>query len=102
MSSAFRSPPAWSGNPVEGAGPVKVRTSAFVEVTHVATGDSWRVTPRPGDGAGTQLLKEMTTDLASLSPAVGTDAEGMAGKAHDTAFWMQRREEIEAATSSAG
>lgn len=36
-----------------------------------------------------------------LDGAVGTDAEGMAEKTHDPAFWMQRREVIEAAASSA-
>ena len=37
-----------------------------------------------------------------LDGAVGTDAEGMAEKEHDSEFWMQRREEIEAAAKSAG
>ncbi len=37
-----------------------------------------------------------------LDGAVGTDAEGMAVKQHDPAFWTQRREEIEAAARSAG
>jgi hypothetical protein len=37
-----------------------------------------------------------------LDGAVGTDAEGMAVKQHDPAFWTERREEIEAAARSAG
>lgn len=37
-----------------------------------------------------------------LDGAVGTDAEGMAEREHDSAFWMQRRKEIEAAAKSAG
>jgi hypothetical protein len=37
-----------------------------------------------------------------LDGAVGTDAAGMAEKGHDPDFWMQRREEIEAAARSAG
>jgi hypothetical protein len=37
-----------------------------------------------------------------LDGAVGTDAEGMAMKVHDQAFWAERREEIEAAARSAG
>jgi len=37
-----------------------------------------------------------------LDGAVGTDAESMAMKVHDAAFWMQRREDIEAAARSAG
>jgi len=37
-----------------------------------------------------------------LDAAVGTDAEGMAVKQHDPAFWTERREEIEAAARSAG
>jgi len=36
-----------------------------------------------------------------LDGAVGTDAEDMAVKQHDLAFWTQRREEIEAAARSA-
>ncbi len=37
-----------------------------------------------------------------LDGAVGTDAEGMAVKRHEPAFWTERREEIEAAAKSAG
>lgn len=37
-----------------------------------------------------------------LDGAVGTDAESMAVKRHDPAFWTERREEIEAAARSAG
>jgi uncharacterized damage-inducible protein DinB len=37
-----------------------------------------------------------------LDGAVGTDAESMAAKRHDPAFWTERREEIEAAARSAG
>ena len=37
-----------------------------------------------------------------LDGAVGTDAESMAVKQHDPAFWTERREEIEAAARSAG
>jgi hypothetical protein len=33
---------------------------------------------------------------------VGTDAESMAIKVHDSTFWTERREEIEAAARSAG
>ena len=40
--------------------------------------------------------------LASLDGAVGTDAESMAMKVHDPAFWKARRAEIEAAARSAG
>ncbi|MEO8829265.1 DUF664 domain-containing protein [Lapillicoccus sp.] len=36
-----------------------------------------------------------------LDGTVGTDAEGMAEKSHDPDFWMERREEIEAAARSA-
>ena len=37
-----------------------------------------------------------------LDGAVGTDKESMAVKSHDPDFWMERREEIEAAARSAG
>ncbi|MDQ6715367.1 MAG: DinB family protein, partial [Actinomycetota bacterium] len=37
-----------------------------------------------------------------LDGAVGTDAEDMAVRQHDPAFWTERREEIEAAARSAG
>ena len=37
-----------------------------------------------------------------LDGAVGTDAESMAVKKHDTAFWTERRGVIEAAARSAG
>ena len=37
-----------------------------------------------------------------LDGAVGTDAESMAMKVHDPAFWKERRAEIEAAARSAG
>lgn len=37
-----------------------------------------------------------------LDGAVGTDAEDMAEKSHDPDFWMERREEIEAAARAAG
>ncbi len=37
-----------------------------------------------------------------LDGEVGTDAESMAEKEHDRAFWTERREEIEAAARSAG
>ncbi len=36
-----------------------------------------------------------------LDGTVGTDAEGMAEESHDPDFWMERREEIEAAARSA-
>ncbi len=36
-----------------------------------------------------------------LDGAVGTDAESMAAKEHDAAFWTERREQIEAAARSA-
>jgi hypothetical protein len=34
--------------------------------------------------------------------AVGTDAESMGAQEHDPAFWLERRETIEAAARSAG
>ncbi len=70
LSSTFRSPtaaPTWSGAPVKDVGPVHMTTSVCVEVKDLVSGESWRVTPRPGDGTGEQLLKEMTTDLAAMS-----------------------------------
>ena len=53
--------------------------------------------PRP---VGT--LATPTSCAKQLDGAVGTDAEGMAVKQHDPAFWTERREEIEAAARSAG
>ena len=37
-----------------------------------------------------------------LDGAVGTDAEAMAEREHDAAFWRERREQIEAAARAAG
>ncbi|MCF6376058.1 DinB family protein [Nocardioides KLBMP 9356] len=37
-----------------------------------------------------------------LDGAVGTDAEAMAAAGHDPAFWVERRERIEAAARAAG
>ena len=37
-----------------------------------------------------------------LDGAVGTEAEGMAEKRHDPAFWTKRREEIESAARATG
>jgi hypothetical protein len=51
-------------------------------------------TTRPAGHA--DILRE------ELEGAVGTDAEDMAVKWHDSAFWAKRREEIEAAARSAG